>query len=82
MATYYNHTLTPNARLRDCITSAAVTPAQTGWFAGHVALRSYHVGMANVCLADGSVRSASDNVDIGVWRGVGSCQGGEVIGEF
>jgi len=82
VATYYNHTLTPNAKLRDCITSAAPTPPQTGWFAGHVAARSYHTGMVGTCMADGSVRSVSDNIDLGVWRGVGSCQGGEVTGEF
>jgi prepilin-type N-terminal cleavage/methylation domain-containing protein/prepilin-type processing-associated H-X9-DG protein len=76
VATYYTHTLTPNARFRDCIHSAA------GLFEGHAAARSYHTGGANVVLADGSVRFASDNVDGNVWRAVGTMGGGEVVGEF
>ncbi|MFN5586952.1 MAG: DUF1559 domain-containing protein [Planctomyces sp.] len=74
VATYYNHTLPPNARNRDCITSAL-------WQA-HIAARSYHTGGAQICLADGSMRFVSENVDRGVWSRVGSMQGGEVNGEF
>ncbi|MFM8728762.1 MAG: H-X9-DG-CTERM domain-containing protein, partial [Planctomycetaceae bacterium] len=37
---------------------------------------------AQVCLGDGSVRFVSENVDIGVWRAVGSMNGGEVVGEW
>jgi len=74
VATYYNHTLTPNAKRRDCITSAL--------WQGHMAARSYHVGGAQIALADGSVRFASENVDGNVWRAVGSVSGGEVVGEF
>jgi len=84
VASYYSHTLTPNARFRDCIHNVAAVPA-TGTaavFNVHGALRSYHTGMANFCLADGSVRSASDNIDLNVWRGVGTAAGGEVLGEF
>jgi prepilin-type N-terminal cleavage/methylation domain-containing protein len=74
VATYYTHTLPPNARQRDCIISAL--------WQGHLAARSYHIGGAQVCLADGSVRFASENIDIGVWRAVGSMGNGEVVGEF
>jgi prepilin-type N-terminal cleavage/methylation domain-containing protein len=77
VATYYTHTLTPNARLRDCITTQ---PSPT--FNGHLAARSYHVGGAQVVLADGAVRFVSENIDGNVWRGVGSARGGEVVSEF
>ena len=72
IATFYNHTMVPNARLRDC---ANVTQ-------GHLAARSYHVGGAQICLADGSVRFVSENIDLTLWRGVGTKGGGEVLGEF
>ena len=74
VATYYTHTLTPNARLRDCINS---TLRQ-----GHLAARSYHVGGAQTVLADGSVRFVSENIDGNVWRAVGSISNGEITGEF
>jgi prepilin-type N-terminal cleavage/methylation domain-containing protein/prepilin-type processing-associated H-X9-DG protein len=74
VATYYNHTLTPNAKLRDCVTNTL--------YQGHMAARSYHVGGVNVLLGDGSVRFASDNVDGNIWRAVGTTSNGEVLGEF
>ncbi|MES2788935.1 MAG: DUF1559 domain-containing protein [Planctomycetota bacterium] len=74
VATYYTHTLPPNARLRDCISSDLAS--------GHLATRSYHVGGSQVVLADGAVRFVSENVDGNVWRGVGSTRGGEVVSEF
>lgn len=74
VATYYNHTQPPNAKRRDCVTSAL--------WQGHMAARSYHVGGAQITLADGSVRFASENVDTGVWKAVGSMGNGEVVGEF
>jgi prepilin-type N-terminal cleavage/methylation domain-containing protein/prepilin-type processing-associated H-X9-DG protein len=73
--TFYNHTLTPNSLLRDCVT--AVNFAE-----GHMAARSYHTGGAHVVLADGSVRFASDNIDGGVWQAVGTRSSGEVVGEW
>ncbi len=74
VATYYTHTLVPNARVRDCITSSL--------WQGHLAARSYHVGGAQTVLADGSVRFVSENIDGNVWRAVGSISNGEVSGEF
>ena len=74
VATYYNHTLTPNAKRRDCIISAL--------YQGHMAARSYHVGGVHALLADGGVRFVSDNVDGNVWRAVGTPQKGEVNGEY
>lgn len=44
--------------------------------------RSYHTGIVQVALMDGSARSISENIDLGVWRAVGTRDGGEVLGEF
>ena len=44
--------------------------------------RSYHTGMVHVLLLDGSVRSISENIDVFVWRALGSRAGGEIVGEF
>ncbi len=74
VATYYTHTLTPNARRRDCITG--------GLFYGHMAARSYHTGGVSMGLADGSIQFISDSIDGQIWRSVGSMGGGEVFGEL
>ena len=44
--------------------------------------RSYHEGIVNVALMDGSVRSISENIDLGIWRAVGTRNGQEVVSEF
>lgn len=44
--------------------------------------RSYHTGMVHSMLMDGSVRSISENIDIRIWRSIGTRSGGEVVGEF
>lgn len=44
--------------------------------------RSYHEGIVNTALADGSVRSISENIDKTLWRSIGTRNGGEVVGEF
>ena len=43
---------------------------------------SYHVGGAHFGLADGSVQYISENIDLGIYRGLGSRSGKEVTGEF
>jgi len=73
---YYTHTMTPNSRNRDC------HEGQAAYYAGHFAARSYHTGIAHVLMGDGSVRGVSDNIDLAVWRAVGSMQGGEPVGDF
>jgi prepilin-type N-terminal cleavage/methylation domain-containing protein/prepilin-type processing-associated H-X9-DG protein len=45
-------------------------------------LRSYHTGIVNVAFADGSVRSISNNVNAGVYDGLGTRNGGEVPGDY
>jgi hypothetical protein len=47
-----------------------------------MAFGSYHVGGAQYTLADGSVRFISENVDLNLYRALGTRAGGEVTGEF
>ncbi|MEP3479043.1 MAG: DUF1559 domain-containing protein [Fuerstiella sp.] len=70
--TTFNTYMAPNSVLPD------VHRNGFGWFAA----RSMHVGIVQVALGDGSVRTVSENVDVGTWRSLGSKSGGEIIGEF
>jgi len=47
-----------------------------------VTARSYHAGIVNILLMDGSVRSASDSINLAVWRNLGARNDGNVIGDY
>ncbi len=53
-------------------------------FVTHAAVtsRSFHVGLVNSMLMDGSVRSVSENISLAVWRNLCTRSGAEVVGEF
>ena len=63
----------PNSRLYDCGSNT-----DRAMFAA----RSSHVGGVQCTLADGSVRFASENIDLGVWKFLGSRHDGESLGEW
>ena len=45
-----------------------------------VTARSYHTGnLVNVTMLDGSTRSVTGNIDLTVWRALGTIQGGEIV---
>jgi prepilin-type N-terminal cleavage/methylation domain-containing protein len=44
--------------------------------------RSHHAGMVNVVLMDGSARSISENINLFVWRSLGTRNGGEVVSDY
>jgi prepilin-type N-terminal cleavage/methylation domain-containing protein/prepilin-type processing-associated H-X9-DG protein len=46
------------------------------------AFGSRHTGGAHFLLGDGSVKFLSENIDITLYRGIGSKNGGETLGEF
>ena len=75
VATYYNHTLTPNARRRDCIRDVGVN-------AGHLASRSDHSGGVHVVFADGAVRFINNNIDANTWLALGTKAGKESVASF
>jgi len=43
---------------------------------------SHHPGGVNLLLCDGSTRFVAETVDLATWRGVGTRDGGETLGEF
>ena len=47
-----------------------------------VGSRSYHAGMVNCLLVDGSVRTANQNMSLQIWRNLGSRSDGNVVGEW
>jgi prepilin-type N-terminal cleavage/methylation domain-containing protein/prepilin-type processing-associated H-X9-DG protein len=44
-----------------------------------ITARSYHSGLVNVAMMDGSVRSVRDTIPLATWRAMGTRMGGEVI---
>ena len=44
--------------------------------------RSFHTGVVNSLLMDGSVRTISENIDLGTWRNLVSRNDAKVVGEF
>ena len=78
--TMYNHVATPNWSGQDCGNWSAI--ADTPGEHAIISARSMHTGGVNVMLADGSVRFASDSIDLNVWRSVGTRDTGEAIGEW
>ena len=69
--TAYNHAQEPNGRIPDAITNS-------GWV-GIVTARSLHPGGVNGLMADGSVRFFKDSITRGVWRGLGTRNGDELV---
>jgi prepilin-type N-terminal cleavage/methylation domain-containing protein len=47
-----------------------------------VTSRSYHSGLVNVLLMDGSTRSVTNSIDPATWRALGTRNGGEVVGNY
>lgn len=45
-------------------------------------VNSFHPGVVNVCLSDGSVRSVSETIDIDLWRRLGARDDGLPIANF
>jgi len=47
-----------------------------------VTARSYHPGVVNAAMMDGSVKSFSDSTDLSTWRAVSTRAGGELVPEL
>jgi len=69
----------PNSKIRD---EVDWQDENTSGQSGPRPVSSKHVGGAQVLMADGAVRFASENVDVIVWRGAGSANGGETGVDF
>jgi prepilin-type N-terminal cleavage/methylation domain-containing protein len=68
----YQHISPPNGR------SCGFQPAQKA----SMTASSRHEGGVHVLLSDGSARFVSENLDLGVWRAIGTRAGKEVASEF
>jgi prepilin-type N-terminal cleavage/methylation domain-containing protein len=69
-STMYNHVAPPNWKFIDCGTRSAIADAP-GEHA-IVSARSKHRSGVNAALGDGSVRFVNDNIDLAIWRAVGT----------
>jgi prepilin-type processing-associated H-X9-DG protein len=47
-----------------------------------VTTRSYHPGLVNILMLDSSVRSANSDIDLCVWRALGTRAGGDIAANF
>ncbi len=56
--------------------------ACTGATYAAVTSRSWHTGIVNSLMTDGSVRSFSENIDLNTWRNLGQRNDGVPLGEF
>jgi prepilin-type processing-associated H-X9-DG protein len=80
----YNHVASPNSEIPDCTPWNAnpnswLDHSQQSPTEGMFTARSWHPGGVNVLFLDGHVKFISDSVDLGVWRGMASIDGGEKI---
>jgi prepilin-type processing-associated H-X9-DG protein len=73
-STLYNHYLTPDTKLNDCM--GPQNPLRPAWKAA----RSQHSGGVNVLFCDGHVQFVKDSVSLAAWRALGTRNGGEVVG--
>ena len=87
----FTTTLTPNTKVLltylgasyDCDFASRQEGSNTTLASyGAITSRSNHVGIVHSLLADGAVRSISENIDLSIWRALSTRAGGEVVGEF
>jgi prepilin-type N-terminal cleavage/methylation domain-containing protein/prepilin-type processing-associated H-X9-DG protein len=78
----YNHLRPPNDKQPDCrggLPHSTRSDPLWSWLSLNIAARSKHPGGVNSLMADGSVRFIKDSINVLVWQGLGSRNGGEVI---
>ncbi len=72
--TLYNHAQTPNGRVPDCVVGSWI-----GTSPGMATARSLHRGGVNALMGDGSTRFVQKTINVQVWRGLGTRNGGELV---
>lgn len=83
--TMYNHIRAPNDLNIDCRGGLPHSSRNQYWWSRlshNVAAHSKHIGGVHSVFADGHVDFISNSVDVSVWQGLGSRNGGEVLGDF
>ncbi|QDV42282.1 hypothetical protein Enr13x_21270 [Stieleria neptunia] len=76
-STMYNHMAPPNWQGQDCGAASAI--ADVPGEAAIISARSMHNGGVNVMLMDGSVRYVADQIDLTLWRAIGTRDGSETL---
>jgi prepilin-type N-terminal cleavage/methylation domain-containing protein/prepilin-type processing-associated H-X9-DG protein len=80
--TLYNHLRAPNDKQPDCrggLPHSTRLDPLWSWLSLNVAARSKHSGGVNSLMADGHVQFVKDSINVLVWQGLGSRNGGEVL---
>ncbi|WP_197525830.1 DUF1559 family PulG-like putative transporter [Pseudobythopirellula maris] len=72
IATQYNHVAPPNAPFPDC---GQFNIPDRPFEPGVVSARSWHPGVVNVVFGDGHHQAITDNIDLQVWRAMGTRNG-------
>ena len=78
----YNHLRPPDDKQPDCrggLPHSTRSDPLWSWLSLNVAARSKHPGGVNSLMADGHVQFVKDSINVLVWQGLGSRNGGEVI---
>jgi len=78
----YNHLRAPNDKLADCrggLPHSTRTVMFWSWLSLNIAARSKHPAGVNSLVADGHVQFVKDSINVLVWQGLGTRNGGEVI---
>ena len=88
--TGFTTTLTPNTRVNYTNGEEVVDADYNSWQEGKqgangaptfaiITSRSYHSGLVNIALMDGSVSTVTNTVDLKVWRAAATRDGGEAV---
>ncbi|RLS52299.1 MAG: DUF1559 domain-containing protein [Planctomycetota bacterium] len=76
--TSYNHIFAPNSRIPDCVDHWA----DHSLGQGAISARSWHRGSVTCVMGDGAVRKVHDEIDLHVWRAIGTSYGAEIVSDF
>ena len=69
--TMYNHVATPNYQYHDCGSFSSISDRP--WEHAMITARSAHSGgVVNVCFADGHVTTVTSDIELPIWRAMGS----------
>jgi prepilin-type N-terminal cleavage/methylation domain-containing protein len=69
----------PTERNRPEINRPCSQAPETFWNSATASARSMHMGGVYILLGDGSVHFISDDIELDIWRGLSSIDGGEVV---